>query len=251
MQVIPGTSHRRTGLGAPRRIRVLRYHRIVDGKSRYPAHWPCVPVERFRDHLDLLAHWGYTPITFHDYRLFLKEELNLPKKPVVLTFDLAYKDNHKYMFPAMQKIGLKGVVFAAGDRHVTDSTGLEGEGLPAAPLMDDHDLIELHEAGFEIGSHGMTYSNLALLTMERAAEEISRSRILLEILINAPVLTFAYPFGAATPETKSLVSDAGYSIGCVMDAGPRTFESEPFNVRRISVNDQINNLMLHAKILFA
>ena len=208
-------------------------------------------VEHFRKHLESLTEWGFTPITFQDYRLFLKGELNLPSKPVILTFDVAYKDNHKHMFPAMQKIGAKGVVFAPGDRRISESTWFAREGLPAAPLMTDHDLIEMHDAGFEIGSHGMSYSNLTLLPQEQAAEEISRSRILLEIMLNAPVLTFAYPFGAATSETKRLVSDAGYTIGCVMDTGPRSFTSDPFSVRRIPVNEEGNALVLRARLLFA
>ena len=245
------TKQRHNSLGFPRRIKVLRYHRIVDGHDRYSKHWSSVHVDHFRQHLDSLTQWGFTPITFQDYRLFQKGELNLPKRPVILTFDLAYKDNHKHMLPAMQKIGAKGVVFATGNRHANESTWLAGEGLPAAPLMNDHDLIEMHEAGFEIGSHGMSYSNLTQLPPDQASEEISRSRVLLEILLNAPVLTFAYPFGAATPETKRLVSEAGYTIGCVMDDGPRTFTTDPFKVRRRTVNERVNATLLRTKLLFA
>ncbi len=249
--MIPDPARKLTGIGAPRRIKVLRYHRIGGGHLRHPNLWPCMHVEHFRQHLELLIQWGFTPITFQDYRLFLKGEMNLPRKPVILTFDLAYKDNYTYMFSAMQKFGAKGVVFASGDRHQSETTWLAHEGLPVAPLMNDQDLIEMHEAGFEIGSHGMTYTDLTLLPLEQAAEEISRSRILLEILLNASVLTFSYPFGAVTPGTKRLVSESGYTVGCVMGNGPRRFTSDLFNVRRISVGEPLHAVRLRGKLLFA
>lgn len=247
--MISTSNDRRTGLGSPHRIKVLCYHRIVDEKDRDCDHWSCVPIQQFRHQLELLLEWGYTPITFEDYRFFLKGDLNLPKKPVILTFDFACQDNYKYMFPAMEKFGAKGVVFAAGNRQAQESVWLAGKGLPVTSLMSDQALLEMHAAGFEIGSHGMTYSNLPPMPTAQASEEISRSRILLEILLNAPVLSFAYPFGNATAEMKRLVAEAGYTIGCVTDDGPRTFTSDLFEVRRISVKKQTRAVIFHAKLL--
>ncbi|MBM2839810.1 MAG: hypothetical protein HW412_338 [Bacteroidetes bacterium] len=242
-------SDKRTGLGWPHRIKVLRYHRIVDEKNPDCEHWSCIHVQQFRNQLELLERWGYTPITFEDYRLFLKGDLNLPRKPVVLTFDFACQDNYKYMFPAMQKFGAKGVIFAAGNRQIQEPGFQTTEGPLITDLMSDQALLEMHAAGFEIGSHGMTYSNLALVPAAQASEEVSRSRILLEILLNAPVLSFAYPFGKATKETKRLVTEAGYTIGCVMESGPRNFTSDLFEVRRIIMKKQTRPATFLAKLL--
>jgi peptidoglycan/xylan/chitin deacetylase (PgdA/CDA1 family) len=115
--------------------------------------------------------------------------------------------------------------------------------------MNDQELLEMHSAGFEIGSQGMSYVNLTKMPTTQAAEEIGRSRILLEILLNAPVLTFAYPFGKVVSETKRLVAESGYTIGCAMDEGTRNFGTDLFDVRRISMTHGMRSSSLRAKLL--
>ena len=233
------------------RIKVLRYDRIVDSNNPECKDEGCISLGEFRHHLDLFELWRYTPITFDDYRLSLKGEIGLPSKPIILTFDHAYEDNYLFSFPVMQKFGVKGVVFASGNRQISQTDAPPKSSLPSAHLMSDQALLEMHTAGFEIGSHGLGYTNLTHLSTEKASEEISRSRVLLEILLNAPVLTFAYPFGAVTPVVKQLVAQSGYTIGCGLDAGPRLFTSDPFEIRRVSMMKHYNAVTLHAKLLFA
>jgi len=224
-----------SGSGEPWKIRVLRYHRIVEDKRESEKHWSSLYVWDFRRQLDFLEQWGYTTITFNDYRLFLKGELNLPRKPVVLTFDGAYLDNFRVMFPTLQKAGAIAVIFAHADRNIKEDVSYAGAGSPKASMMDEQQVLELHAAGLEIGSHAMTNPNLANLALDRASEEITRSRVLLEILLNAPVLSFAYPFGILSTEIKQIVKGAGYTIACSADSGPSKFGADPLEVRRISV----------------
>ena len=95
-------------------VKVLMYHRVVEDKAISDAHWSCVYVEDFRRQLELLDRWGFTAITFEDYRLFQSGELNLPKKPVILTFDDGYLDTYTVVFPVLQEYGVKAVVFVLG-----------------------------------------------------------------------------------------------------------------------------------------
>ena len=188
--------------------------------------------KEFRYHLTLLERWGFTAITFDDYRLYQSGELNLPKKPVIITFDDGYVDTYEAAFPLLQEFGMKAVVFALGDRTIKANTWDTHSSIPVGPLMNDEQIIELHSAGFEIGSHTMTHAKLPLLSHEHAWDEISRSRMRLEILLNAPVRTFAFPYGFVNEETKKMLPDAGYSIGCATHSGPPVFDSDLFEVRR-------------------
>lgn len=237
------------GLGDLTKIRVLRYSRIVDDRELSEKHLSCLYVQKFRRQLELMERLGYTPITFDDYRLFLKGELNLPRKPIVLTFDGVYLDNYRVMFPTLQKAGGRAVLFAHGDRHIKENTWETEAGIPRAQMMDQEHLLELHAAGFEIGSHTMTHQNLVRQSPEKASEEIIRSRILLEILLNAPVLSFAYPFGVLDGRIKRIVAEAGYSLACATHSGPSRFGTDAFEIRRSSIRSDATPFSFSLKLL--
>ena len=239
----------RQGLGEPRNIRVLQYYRIVDDRDHSRLHWSCTPLGIFRRHLELLERWGYTTITFNDYRLFRSGELNLPRKAVVLTFDGAYLENYTLMFPTLRKFGANAVVFAHGDRNIKEDVWHREAGFPKAPLMNDQHLLELNAAGVEVGSHTMTHPDLTSLAPEKASEEIMRSRILLEILLNAPVLSFAYPFGLMNRRIKHIVAEAGYSIACTIKSGSSIFGKDDLEVRRINMKNEGNALLCGLRLL--
>jgi peptidoglycan/xylan/chitin deacetylase (PgdA/CDA1 family)/glycosyltransferase involved in cell wall biosynthesis len=235
--------------GNPRAIRVLMYHRIVADDGLSDAHWTCVHVRDFRHQLELMERWGFTPITFDDYRQYLAGELNLPQKPVVITFDDGYQDIYEIAFPVLQELGMKAVVFALGNRQVKTNSWEQPDGPPIAPLMDGQRLVEMHAAGFEIGSHSMNHARLTALSEGDAWEDVSRSRMLLEILLNSPVRSFSYPYGQVNESLKRVVADAGFTVACSVFSGPATFGLEPFEIRRITVRSNTGMIGLRAQLL--
>lgn len=221
--------------GNPRGIKVLMYHRIVDDPRLVQGHWTCVDVKEFRKQLEMLDRWGFTPITFEDYRLFQSGELNLPRKPVILTFDDGYLDTYTAAYPLLQEFGVKAVVFVFADQKTRTNYWDRHLNLPEATLMNRREIVEMYEAGFEIGSHSIMHADLTQLSAAQAWEQVSRSRILLEILLNAPVATFSYPYGATNASIKQMVTRAGYKIACSVATGPAAFGDDPFEVRRIPI----------------
>jgi peptidoglycan/xylan/chitin deacetylase (PgdA/CDA1 family) len=131
------------------------------------------------------------------------------------------------------------VYFVLGDRKIKTSVWDTYSCGTTLPLMNDEQILELHEAGFEIGSHSMAHGNLPSLKREQAWEEISRSRMSLEILLNAPVRNFAYPYGMVNQTIKEMVKDAGYTFGCATYTGPPQFGSDRYEFRRILIPGKI------------
>jgi peptidoglycan/xylan/chitin deacetylase (PgdA/CDA1 family) len=230
-----GTSNTACAEGNPRRIKVLMYHRVIDDKEAHCKHWTTVHVREFRRQLASLERLGFTAITFEDYRLYLAGELNLPGKPVILTFDGGCMDIYENAFPLLQEYGMKAVIFTVGNRHIKTNAWGQALGMPTSPLMESQQLIEMHAAGFEIGAHSMNYARLTALSGEEAWEEISRSRMLLEILLNSSVRSFAYPYGQVSRAIKRMVKDAGYSHACSALTGPASFCADPYEIRRIAI----------------
>jgi peptidoglycan/xylan/chitin deacetylase (PgdA/CDA1 family) len=240
---------KRRGEGNPRVIKVLMYHRIVSDERLSHAHWTCVHVRDFRRQLELLDRWGFTTITFDDYNLYLAGELNLPRKPVILTFDDGYRDVYENAFPLLQEYGMRGVVFALGNRLIKTNVWDQAVGLRTAPLMDGQQLLEMHAAGFEIGAHSMSHPKLPALSTEAAWQEITRSRMLLEILLNSPVRSFSYPYGGVNESVKRMVADAGFTIACSVFTGPGTFGMEPYEIRRIAISSNTSTAGFAMRLL--
>jgi peptidoglycan/xylan/chitin deacetylase (PgdA/CDA1 family) len=218
-------------------IRVLAYHRIVPDGVTCSGPLMCLKLSWFRKHLQMLERWGFTAITFEDYRLHLDHGLTLPRHPVIITFDDAYVETYELAFPLLREYGMKAVIFALGDRSLMTNVWDMAEGAPTAVLMSDQQLLEMHAAGFEIGSHSLSHRRLTQIPVEEAWDQISRSRMKLEILLNSTVSTFCYPYGEVTPELKAMVARAGYSFACASYSGPPTVVTDHLEMRRITIVD--------------
>lgn len=110
-------------------------------------------------------------------------------------------------------------------------------GLPLSPEQ----AVELARGGLiEIGAHTLTHPRLARLPANAQREEIAGSRTLLERILAAPVTSFAYPFGGPadyTPQTASLVREAGFSGACSSAAGTVGRLADVWALPRLHVED--------------
>lgn len=230
-------------------IKVLVYHRVVNDELLRRVHWSCVSTQQFRRHLELLDTCGFTPITFRDSLLASSGALRLPKKPVILTFENGYQSTYQHVFPLMKEFGYNGVVFALGNRTLKTDDWNSRLGLPVQQLAQDDELIEMHAAGFEIGSQSLTNADLTKLTSRAATQEIALSKEVLENIIKTNVISFSYPYGAVDQHTKGLVRNAGYHIGCGIEDGTPSFGSDPFHIRRLNMTSSTNSLSFTFRML--
>ncbi len=65
-----------------------------------------------------------------------------------------------------------------------------------------------------IGAHTVNHPMLSKRSLDDQQQEIADSKAYLERLLSHAVDTFAYPFGAYCPETKRLLSRAGFLCAC-------------------------------------
>ncbi|HED05471.1 MAG TPA: polysaccharide deacetylase family protein [Ignavibacteria bacterium] len=78
-------------------------------------------------------------------------------------------------------------------------------------FMSPEEVIELSQSDIvEIGSHGHLHYNLGEIEVEKAKEELVKSKKLLESLLNKEVNLIAYPDGSYNDDIKNLSKEAGY-----------------------------------------
>jgi peptidoglycan/xylan/chitin deacetylase (PgdA/CDA1 family) len=81
--------------------------------------------------------------------------------------------------------------------------------------MTSDELESLIQGGLvDIGVHGITHTDLALLSPDQYGSEIARSKAQLERMIDKSVHGFSYPYGSFTQEIKDTVREVNYEYAC-------------------------------------
>ena len=206
---------------------ILVYHRII------PAPLPAsngifVEVKRFRQQMNLLAS-----LSFKTVSLDMIVSCQLPKKPIVITFDDGYQDNYLYAFPILKEYDFTATIFLVScyiGKNSQWDTGKE------ANLLSINEIKEMAEYGISFGSHTVTHPHLTQLSKERASVEITQSKKELEGIVEKEITSFCYPYGEFSYEIKEMVSNAGYKCGCACDAE----EPDLFSLTRVQVFPETN-----------
>lgn len=177
-------------------VPILLYHHIDISpiNSRY-----YVPPEKFEEQIKLLHDWKYTSISTKMLIKAITEGTELPPRPFLITFDDGHLDNYTNAYPIMQKYGFTGVLYLVGNY-----IGTEG-------YLNVEQILEMHNAGWEVGSHSTNHFDLTKLDPQMQRAEIVGSRKLLEKLLGIPIETFAYPFGIKDNSAMDYVRFAGYA----------------------------------------
>ncbi len=212
----------------------------------------CVPVSRFRQHMDYLASNGYNVVSLNDILDHQTGKVKLPHKSIAITFDDAYEDNYKNAYPVLKERGFTAAIFAVAGLVGGTNKWDEEHGWPVARLMDWKQIIEMSENGITFGSHGMTHIPLKKpKLMPRLYKEIKVSKDVIESKLRKPVDFFCYPFGKHNKFAEILVWASGYKGACVVDKEPGKNKeyAGPYNLRRVEINTQNSDIAAFAKLV--
>jgi peptidoglycan/xylan/chitin deacetylase (PgdA/CDA1 family) len=191
------------------KLLVLCYHAI---SPQWSADLSVTP-ESFERQVSTLVRRGWAPATFTEV-----VRQAPATKTLVITFDDAFASVKTYAEPVLNRLGVRGTVFAPTD-YVTRRAHLAWAGLDRwengphgdelTPMSWD-DLGELAERGWEIGSHSQTHPRLTSLDDDELARELCGSREECATRIGRPVTSIAYPYGDVDDRVVAFTQEAGY-----------------------------------------
>jgi peptidoglycan/xylan/chitin deacetylase (PgdA/CDA1 family) len=183
--------------------------------------------------LDAIQRAGLETISLGQLFDGLDGKAPLPRKPIVLTFDDAYRNIRQVAWPLMQERTMTGTLFAVAD-HVGGSNEWDrAKGMPRLELMEASELKELADAGWEIGSHGCRHLELAKANETQQHDEIFRSKLVLESLLEVSPEFYAYPYGSYTESAKAMLHESGYRGAVSMFSHAASVTADRFCLRRI------------------
>lgn len=214
-------------------IPILLYHSVSTDPPRWIAPFAVTPAV-FARQVDSIVGSGRNAITVSQLCAALAGQSPMPPRPVVITFDDGFAD-------------FADAAAVLAQHHIPSTlyvtTGaLRGSGprspelaIPPAPMLDWSQLVELESSNVEIGAHTHTHRQLDAMPTKEVADELRRSKHMLEDELGHQVQSFAYPHGFNCRRIRRVVATVGHTSACaVMDAlsSPR---DEPFSLARLTV----------------
>lgn len=184
------------------RVPIFIYHYVeyVQDKNDTTRQKLNIPPYVLIAQIETLKNAGYTFINASDIAEALSGKTKLPQKSAMLTFDDGYMDFYTDVFPILKKENVKAVEYVIPDF------------LNRPNFMFTFQLQEAAKSPLvEIGAHTMDHAWLKGLDKKTAQYQIEQSRKELQGLLNLPIESFAYPYGAFDQQATQLVKEAGFT----------------------------------------
>ena len=184
------------------RVPILLYHYVEYVKDKNDTFRQSlnIPPHVLTSQIETLKEAGYTFITTSELTDAIAGKIKLPQKIVILTFDDGYRDFYTDVFPILKKEQVKAVEYVIPDF------------LNRPNFMFSFQLAEIAKNSLvEIGAHTMDHVWLKGINEKTASYQISQSKKTLESMLNTPINSFAYPYGAFDQQTMQLTKTAGFT----------------------------------------
>lgn len=223
-------------------VPALLYHDVGPVCRQAPSCYTVSP-ETFDLQVRFLAQLGYQGITASDWLMWLQGRRVLPEKPVLITFDDAYENLDYYALPVLKRYGFRATVFVI--------TGMIGKKTPweGRMAMSAGRLREWARQGIEIGAHSRSHPDLSNLDAARLQSEVDGSRGDIEEIVGEAPVSFAYPYGAYSPEVVECVRRA-FGLAFGLERGLNTRDTDPHLLRRVEVRPSDSRLALACRLRF-
>ena len=167
----------------------------------------------FRNILEFLNKDGYTTISI---QTLSDPKVDLPKKPIVLTFDDSFESIYNYAMPIMDEFGFKGTVFV-----ITGFVGKANDwdvnfGWKKFRHLSWDQICQLKKKGFKIGSHTVNHPDLTRMSNMKIMYELEKSKAEIEDKTGYETSYISFPFGRYNTRVLDLCREFGYAKGCTL-----------------------------------
>jgi peptidoglycan/xylan/chitin deacetylase (PgdA/CDA1 family) len=173
-----------------------------------------VTPEAFKAQLATLADAGFRGVSLREALSYREDHNAWPERSVALTFDDGYANFYDEAAPTLAEYQFTATVFVvSGHVGKLNDWAPPPPGFGARAILPRTQIVEISEAGIEIGAHTRTHKDLRKLSTAEAHSEIIDSRKEIEDWLGRSVENFAYPFGYVSPESSEIVRH-GFRSAC-------------------------------------
>lgn len=187
-------------------VPVLLYHHILPDEYKNTDHWRgndiTIATSEFRRHLQMLTDGGYNVVTADEVVAYVRGEILLPDKSIMLCFDDGYRSNTYFAAPILDEFGFKATVFSIICGY--ENAYVEEYDYYALQKITPEDLAPWEEV---IDQQCHTYANHNQLHQQSYNQIYSD---LMQAQSTYACEYFAYPYGKYNDTATQAVKDAGF-----------------------------------------
>ena len=229
-------------------VRILVYHAIQD-LSRDPMLEPyAMPPELFRHQLKTLRRLGFHFISADQLLDFVRRQCELPRLPVLITFDDCYEEMVGSALPILKELAVPAVAFAVSSQLGGSNRWDQVNGASSLALLDRDGLETLARNGVEIGAHSRTHPRLTKISAAQLEDEVAGSIRELEVAGLRPRM-FAYPYGDWNLAVRRAAHRAGLAAAFTADRFKVQPGCDPYLIPRIEIYRQDTGLRFLRKVI--
>lgn len=217
------------------RVPILMYHYVEyvrDSNDKTRISLNTLPLI-LDEQIKTLKQDGYTFMTAGELADVFSGKRELPKKPIILTFDDGYKDFYTDAYPILKKYHAKATQYVI--------TGF----LDHPNHLLTSELLEISKDGLvEIGAHTVTHIWMRDKLPAETLYQASESKKVLEHMTGKKITSFAYPFGAFDNPAVLSVEKAGFSNAVSTVPGIKQSFFQRFFLYRLRPGTRIGSELL-------
>ncbi|AOR22500.2 polysaccharide deacetylase [Clostridium taeniosporum] len=201
-------------------VPVLYYHSVKNSEGSEII----ISPQKLRNQLRYIKDSGYSTLTLNELEDHLLNNIPIPEKSIVITFDDGYMDNYTNVFPILKDLEIKATIFCITFQ------------LDGGYYLSEDAIKKMSDYGIDIQSHTAGHPDLATMTYEEQLKEFIESKDTLEAITEKPVTSIAYPYGHYNNNTIKAAKDAGFKLGFTTHLGLSDRNDNPLLLDRIYIS---------------
>ncbi len=185
-----------------------------------------VSSEAFEAQLAYLRRGGHISLRPDDLTNALALGTPLPEKPLILTFDDAYRDVYTYAFPSMKQYGFTGTVFVP--TQFIDENRIE--------YLNWDMLAVLRQGGWFLEPHTKTHAQIFDRPRDYVVYEVLGSMQTLQAHLGYQPRFFSYPAGGYDEHVIGILKEIGFWGAVTTEPGVVHDLENAYTWRRVRIS---------------
>lgn len=191
---------------------ILMYHHLAE---EGPYNTMTVSPDSFRKDMEWLRDQGFTSLLPSDLVKIAAGEMEMPEKPVMVSFDDGYNSNYELAFPILKETGIKATIALITCVNTNEDYVSWGMSWRMIREMQDSGLIEFgcHTDFLHDDQNPTGLTRLEGESREdyiaRISKDLLYSKGKIEEHTGVPCVYLAYPFGKSDPWLVEWLQETG------------------------------------------
>lgn len=194
------------------KVAVLCYHNIAvqEEMQKFPEEkdWT-ISVDNFKKQLEYLKKHSYKTLTLEELRKWKNNEIELPYKSVLITFDDGFLSNYHYAFELLKQYNMNATVFLIGSYMGINEQNWDGN-IKKYMDLNTIERCKKEYPNIEFASHSYGLHYHGSINEKTEKEMVEDLQIFKREIIDTKA--YAYPFGAKNEKIRNALKENKYEL---------------------------------------